>query len=103
MRSCRTLPGSAGCATGVGPIMMLSARESRPASDVQIAMMPWTVGGSELLICCAAWFTRMLHCADSAWMPQIGHNIGFQAPISTRSAWAPSGSRHSARVGYKVV
>ena len=29
--------------------------------------------------------------------PQIGHNIGFRAPISTRSAWAPSRTRHTAR------
>ena len=29
--------------------------------------------------------------------PQIGHNIGFQAPISARSAWAPSRTRHRAR------
>ena len=30
--------------------------------------------------------------------PQIGHNIGFKAPISTRSAWAPSRACHTARV-----
>ena len=29
--------------------------------------------------------------------PQIGHNIGFQAPIGTRLAWAPSRTRHTAR------
>ena len=30
--------------------------------------------------------------------PQIGHNIGFQAPISTKSAWAQSRAWHTARV-----
>ena len=34
--------------------------------------------------------------------PQIGHSIGFQAPISTRSAWAPSRSYHTARVGARL-
>ena len=32
--------------------------------------------------------------------PQIGHNIGSQAPNSTQSAWAPSRTHHTARVGW---
>ena len=32
--------------------------------------------------------------------PQIGHNIGFQAPISTRSAWSPSRADQTACVGW---
>ena len=41
--------------------------------------------------------TGMASCgsAASALKPQIGHNIGFQVPISTRSAWAPSRARHT--------
>ena len=36
---------------------------------------------------------------SSHLQPQIGHNIGFQAPTSPRSAWAPGRAQHTARVG----
>ena len=31
--------------------------------------------------------------------PQIGHNIGFQAPISPKWAWVPSRAEYTARAG----
>ena len=31
--------------------------------------------------------------------PQIGHSIGFQAPIRTQSAWSPSGAAGCQKMG----
>ena len=35
--------------------------------------------------------------------PEFGHNIGFQTPISMRSAWARSRTQHTALAGWCIA
>ena len=41
-----------------------------------------------------------LNMSAQSLRPQIGHKTGFQAPISTRSAWAPSAAHGACGLGW---